>query len=265
MTEDSSWTWLRGEVTKALEGFRSNLQAQTGNRMVPNLVWTVAELTAHLAALPRLYRAQNELGDSFEPPTDWARFSIEQRSHIDTADLASVANHLQSEVVGFLDEIEQLGDLDGQRWLYGQPTTHRNVVLLVLSELIVHGQDLGRLTGTVPELTRRQANAVLPAMFAVVPAFVDQTKASGAAGVYHLSFRGGDDWTYRITDSGEVLFEKGRPARCDAHLSADPAAFLLVVLGRRNSTLAALKGQMLVWGRRPWKFMATTDISVAGV
>lgn len=262
---DSSFRWLCDEVVAALDGFASSLDGLDGGREVPNLDWTVAELSAHLASLPRLYRAQDKLGEAFERPADFARFSVDQRSHIDTSDLPTVATLLRSEVGGFVDEVAKLGDPDGHRWLYAQHTTHRNAIAALLFELIVHGQDLGRVTGVGPELTRKQANAVMPATFAVLPAFVDRAKARKATGVYHLRFRGGDDWTYRISDDGEVVVERGRPDRADAHLSADPATFLLVGLGRRNQVTAALKAEMVVWGRRPWKFFAVGDIAVEGI
>ena len=228
--------------------------------------WTVAELAAHLASLPRWYRAQEELGDSFMPPEDWARFSIEQRSHIDTTDppgrgppsWSPRSSASWMSWTGWTISTACAGSTVGR-------PTHRNVAAGLLSELVVHGQDLGRLTGNRPELTRRQANAVLPAMMAILPAFVNPAKASRAAGVYHLRFRGGDDWTYRIGEDGSFAVDRGRPDRCDAHLWADPAAFILVGLGRRHPIPAALTGKMVVWGRRPWKLAATGDIAVEGI
>lgn len=265
MTETPSWDWLRGQVLAALDAYLALVEGTDGGRKVPGLEWTVAELTAHLASLPGVYRAQDEIGQAFEPPDDFARFSVEQRSHIDTSDLAEVAALLRAEVTGLLDELDRSGDPDGSRWLYGQATTHRNLAATMLNELIVHGQDLAALGGQAPELSRAQANAILPALFALMPVFVDPAKAARAAGVYHLSFRGGDDWQYRIGEGGDLAVERGRPDRPDAHLRADPVTFILVGLGRRNPLVAALTGRMLVWGRRPWKFAATADLSVDGI
>lgn len=274
MAEHPSWAWLRAEVVHAIDRFVAALDGLDGATGVPGLDWTVAELTAHIASLPRLYRSQHRLGEGFERPADFARFSAEQRSHIDTGDLAVVADHLRSEVTGLLVELDALdaaggdgriGGVDAPRWQYGQPTTARNWAAAILSELVIHGQDLAGLTGNPPRLTRDQANAVLPAMFAVAPAFTDPEKARRAAGVYHMHFRGGADWIYRIGEAGDLTVERGRPDRPDARLDADPAVFVLVALGRRNPNLAALRGQMIAWGRRPWKMIAAGDITVAGV
>src|SRR5439155_100381 len=40
-------------------------------------------------------------------------------------------------------------------------------------------------------------------------------------------------------------------SRADAYLSADPAALLLVMLGRRSKWSAMGRGKVIAWGRRP--------------
>lgn len=265
MIDRSSWAWLRGQVIEVLGEVMTLLEGRNGDQRVPNLDWTVAELAAHLASLPGVYRAQNANGQRFERPDDFDRFSAEQRSRIDTSDLDAVAALLHDEVTDLLAELDAEDDIDGTRWLYGLPTTHRNLAAGVLNELVVHGQDLAALGGTAPVMTRERANAILPAIFAIMPIFVDPAKARRAQGVYHLSFRDGADWRYEIDGDGHLTVEPGRPEHPNAHLRADPATFLLVGLGRRNPIVAALTGRMVVWGRRPWRFARTADISVDGI
>ena len=263
MTGDARWKWLRGEIDAAIDGFVAQFDGRGADEPVPNLDWTVAELTAHLASLPGLYRRQHELGEAFEPPDDWAKYSIEQREGIPTDDLARVAEVLRSEMTGFLDDLD--GDPDVHRWLYGCETTGRHIAGAILGELVIHGQDLGRLTGATSKLTTEQAAAALPDTMAIVPAFVDHERAAKIAGTYHLGFRGHGDWTFRIADDGRLTVEEGRPARADARMSADPAAFLLVSLGRVNQFVPALTGKMIAYGRKPWKLLALGNIAVDGV
>ena len=259
----TDWNWLRGEVTSAIDAFVGQLDGLSGREQVPNLEWTVAELTAHLASLPQLYEQQDAIGEAFEPPSDWAQFSIDARSHIATDDLPEVAGVLRASMASFLDRVE---DPDRTRWLYGQRTTDRNVAGAFLVELIMHGQDLGRLTGAKPRLTRAHAHAGLPNVMAIAPSFIDADKARSVAGTYHLGFRGdGGDWAYVISPAGALAVSEGRPARADARMNADPAAFLLVSLGRLNPYLAALKGQSIAYGRKPWKLKALGEVAVEGV
>lgn len=254
--------WLRSEIDAGLRGFVEQLDGLHGHEQVPNLDWTTVELTAHLASLPAVYRRQHDIGEAFSPPSDWARFSVEQRNGITTDDLAALSELLRAEMATFLDAVD---DPDDTRWLYGCSTTDRNVAGAMLAELIIHGQDLGRLTGTEPVFTPDQAAAALPNTMAIVPSFVVRERASGIAGTYHLGFRGHGDWTFQISAEGDLAVEPGRPARADARLSADPAAFLLVSLGRANQFVTALTGKMVAYGRRPWRLLALGKISVDGV
>lgn len=262
MTGEDRWTWLCGEIEAAADAYVSQLDGLTGDEQVPNLDWTVAELTAHLASLPEIYRRQDQLGAAFEAPDDWARFSIEQRGHIALDHLGRLGGLVRSEIDGFVEAVD---DPDGERWLYGRTTTHRNIAGAILNELIMHGQDLGRLTGAKPTLTTEQAAAGLPNVMSIVPTFVDPRKAAKLAGTYHFGFRGHGDWTYRIDDEGVLTVEEGRPAKADARVSADPAAFQLVSLGRINQFTPALTGKIIGYGRKPWRLFALGKIAVDGV
>ena len=254
---------MRAEVASALDGFIAQFDGLTGDERVPNLDWTVAELGAHLASLPGVYAEQHDLGAAFEPPQDWAQFSIDSRASIPTDDLGVVAEQMRTNIAGFVDGID---DPKTPRWLYGYETTDGNVAAVILVELIMHGQDLGRLTGAKPVLQRDHAHAGLPNVMAIAPSFIDQEKARRVAGTYHLGFRGnGGDWTYTVSPEGVLTVTEGRPDRADARMNADPAAFLLVSLGRLNPYVAALKGQSIAYGRKPWKLKALGEVTVEGV
>lgn len=263
--DTGGWPWLRNEVTSALDEVTSTLEGLDGTATVPNLTWTVADLAAHLACLPQVYRTQDELGPDFETPDDFAPFSDLGRAHIDTTDLASVVSLLRAEVTGLVEEVDGHHDPGRARWLYGQSTTHANVVAGLLAELLIHGHDLHPLSGRSFTVTRDQAAVIVPAMLTVMPAFIDRSKARRAAGVHHLWLRPDDHWAYHISDDGEVEVRHHRPRRPDSHLWVDPVAFLLVGLGRRHPLMATLTGQMVAWGRRPWKLAATANMTVNGI
>lgn len=262
MMESGEWDWLRGEVRAAARGFANQLRRvpDTGCR-VPNLDWSIAELGAHLASLPRLYRDQNRIGTSFEPPADWAAFSAAARSHITTTDGGELADLI-------IDEAETLlvpDDPNELRWLYGRETTVANAAAGMLMECILHGQDLGRSTGHKPQLGRRQALAGLEQQMALTPVFVDAGKAARLTGIYGLRFRGGPDFTYLIDDGGRLTVERGWPDRADARMNADPAAFIAAGLGRINPLAAALTGRIVAYGRKPWRLARLGNAVVDGV
>lgn len=260
--ERDEWEWVKGQLGRALDGYCNQLTGLSGREPVPGLEWDVVELTAHLASLAGVYESQNEIGEDFVRPEDFNQFSADMRAHINTTELAPVKELLRSEMTSFMNGID---DPTKPRWVYGCQTTDGNVAAAFMTELIVHGMDLAGVAGPRPELTRRQALAAIPGLMVLSPVFVDHDKAARAAGTYHIRFRGGVDWTQHIHESGALEVKLGRHGQADATLLADPATFLLVALGRQNQWIPALTGKMIVYGRRPWKLLATADITVDGI
>ncbi len=260
--KQSEWEWVKGQLRQELDAYCNQLSGLTGREQIPNLDWDVAELTAHLASLPGVYQEQDNIADGFVRPESFSQFSKEMRAHIDTSELAPVKELLRSEMTSFIEAID---NPDDTRWVYGCQTTNGNVAAAFMTELIIHGMDLAGVAGPMPKLTTRQALAAVPGLMVLSPVFVDAAKAAKAAGTYHVRFKGGDTWTQHISDSGVLDVKLGRHGSPDATLLADPATFLLVALGRQNQWVPALTGKMIVWGRRPWKLMATADITVEGV
>ena len=257
-------SWLAADVEAAVAAFCDQLRSGLdGAAKVPNLEWTVGELGAHVACMPALYRRQHDLGAAFQPPSDWAAFSVEQRVHITERDPAALADLIETEVGGYLAEID---DVDEPRWLYGQQTTAGNIAAALLSEATLHGHDLAALTGAEKrKLDRRQGNAIVDASMRLAPAFVDPAKAAALPeGTYHLRFRGGNDYTYRVGD-GRLAIDDGRLGKADAIMSAAPETFAMISLGRGNQVLAGLTGKVVAYGRKPWRLLALGNIVADGV
>jgi len=98
MTTPEDWEWLRSEVRAAAAAVAAQIKSIPDTQVrVPNLEWSVADLGAHLGALPHLYATQNTLGPNFDPPTDWAAFSDMARAHITTTDAEQLTELIVSE------------------------------------------------------------------------------------------------------------------------------------------------------------------------
>lgn len=270
-----NWDWLRAEIRSASAAFEAQLRTlvgdpgsadagSAGSLRVPNLEWTVRDLTAHLVSLPGLYEELNRAPEPFETPASWPDYSRGVRAHLDDVDATSLADRLQPETERLL---EILGD-DGEKpWTLYVETTAAKVGAGYLGELLMHGQDLAALTGASVDLTTEQGHAIVAAMMTLAPAFVDPDAARRCPGVYHLRFRAGDrvqDFTYWVA-AGRLSVAEGRPDRADARLVADPAAFALVAMGRMSQARAGLTGRIMGYGRKPWKFIALGKLRVDGV
>ena len=258
------WNWLSGEVRTAAAEFADQLRSISDpGTSVPNLDWTVAELAAHIIALPDVYRSQDELGQSFVVPEDWNAFSSDSRCSITETNLALLADQLEQTVDGWLTELDPDGG--GTRILYGQATTGKNITAGILTELLLHGLDLSAITGQKVTLTNDQALAVLPGLFSLVPAFIDAERAKRCVGIFHFGFRNGPDYTYRVDDQGKLTVSDGKPSGAAAHLIADPATFVMLSLGRVSQVKAALTGKVIAYGRKPWLLARLDAAKVAGV
>jgi hypothetical protein len=94
---------------------------------------------------------------------------------------------------------------------------------------------------------------VFPLLTALPPtAFLDQEKAGAFRARFDLRLRGGGR-TVMVFDRGSFTLDEGRAHDVDAHISADPAALMLVFIGRQGIAKPLLGGRLVAWGRQPWK------------
>lgn len=256
--------WVGEAVRRRAGEFAAQLRSGVdGAASVPGMEWSVAELAQHVASLPDYWTSFDELADGFEQPDDWTEFFAKARSHIDDRDPARLADLIDGNFDEFLD---WLTEGEAQAWLYGQQVDKAIFAGFALNELILHGRDLAGATGAAePTFERREANLAADAVVSLMPVFVDPAKASAQPdGVYRVSFRDGNDYTW-IKEGSTLAVEPGRPPKADADLIADQATFLLASLGRISQLRAGLSGKMISYGRRPWRFLGLGSIAVDSV
>ena len=81
--------------------------------------------------------------------------------------------------------------------------------------------------------------------------YIDPTQTRGANLCFDVRLR--NQWRLHfVFDDGTLSIEEPSDRRVDVHISADPEVFMLVGYGRVGQWRAALKGQIVAWGRKPW-------------
>lgn len=220
-------TWTVGDVAAHLShGFRCDTDAIAGNP-VPDAVVTkagIAEATAKLLA---------EDGER------------------DPAVLADRIARLANE----FDDVASRSQSATVDWLQGVRLPPSAVAGHLLEECLVHGHDIATAIGRPWPIQRHHAllaveGGVLPLIAALPPtAFVNQGSFRAR---FELRLRGGGT-TVMDFDRGSLTLETGPARDVDAHISADPAALMLVFIGRRGIGKPVLGGKLTAWGRRPWK------------
>jgi uncharacterized protein (TIGR03083 family) len=127
----------------------------------------------------------------------------------------------------------------------------------LLNETLMHGYDIAHAAGRRWQIEPAHAAMVvgrflIPVIQALGPrAMVDAGTAAGLHATYDLRIRGGDRFHFIFND-GALSVEDPSPHPVDCHISADPAAFLLVAWGRQSQWTAIATGKLLAWGRKPW-------------
>ncbi len=127
----------------------------------------------------------------------------------------------------------------------------------LLNEAIVHGGDIARADGR--KWPVKGAHAALvhdgfiwPIIGALEPrAMVDQQAAAGVRATYDVRIRGGGRYHFTF-DDGALAINGPSSAPVDCHISADPAALLMVAWGRQSQWEAIAKAKLVAWGRKPW-------------
>jgi len=121
-----------------------------------------------------------------------------------------------------------------------------------LGEVLVHGHDIAKATGRPWPLAADDARLALRAALRLASSYVNPDTARGHSGGYDLRIRGGPRAVIRFTD-GRASLEQPGGAPVDCHILAAPVPLLLVLYGRIPQWGPIAKGQLLTWGRRPWR------------
>lgn len=237
--------------------------------------WSLAEVAMHLSQawilVPGL--AADDLSDTYEvlPQLEGTAGAslIEDIWDLREVTIAGVdadterapavlADRIDHRARAFLQGVDA-GTIDARHaWLVeGTSVPTITLVSHLLNETIVHGYDIARADGRKWPISRPHAALVLdgfviPILSRLPPrAVVDQEAAAGLHTTFEIRIRGGGRYLFTF-DDGELVIERPGSRPVDCHISADPAAFLLVAWARRSQWPAIARGQITAWGRKPW-------------
>lgn len=235
--------------------------------------WSLVEVAVHLSqafvAVPGLFR--RDLGELFDvlpgraPQPDGALLADVWELAGTTAlgvrteaerDPAVLADRIDARAARFLGDTAGADPDAAGPWLVaGVPASVRLLACHLLNETVVHGYDMATADGRRWPVSGDRARLVLDGfVFPVVTALGSAMVSPAAADLracFAVHLRGGGRHVMAF-DAGALAVDPDPAPRVDCHLSADPAAFLLVVWGRRNQWRSVARGELAVWGRAPW-------------
>lgn len=125
------------------------------------------------------------------------------------------------------------------------------VAAAVLYEMILHGHDLATTLDRAWSINPGHVDLIMRGLAPVLHGGVVTENARGLTATYQVRLRGQGIYTFRFED-GALAVGGHHEGRIDCRISADPATYLLVASGRLGRISPALRGQKIVYGRRPW-------------
>lgn len=213
--------------------------------------WTIRDLTAHMVDFFENYTRVAEGKGTAEPNMEnISNYNAERVAAIAETDIGALADRIEEASGPFLDS---LGSIEGDPMV---PWTSieipiSTVIGLAIAELLVHGYDVASAEKRPWELDPHKVAITIRSISPVTIHYLDPEKAGDLRACFDLRLRG-ETQLYFIVEDGKMSIEEPSDRKVDVHISADPAAFLLVGFGRINQWAPVAKGQMITWGRKPW-------------
>lgn len=224
--------------------------------------WGTGEVAAHASHVIRL--DGEALAGRPLPPAELRPAAVATVTDAELAadperDPGALAERIEGQLAELLARTERPA-IETVTWLGGVQLPASAVMCHLLEELLVHGFDLARAGGRPWPIAPAHAalaivGAAAPIVTAAGPtAFVNPKQAAGFRARFDIRLRGQARFTMEFDEGLFIrVGSNGHDGPVDAHVSADPGAMLLLMLNRVQPAPLALRGKVMVWGRRPWR------------
>lgn len=229
-------------------------------------VWSLAELAVHMLHVLD-FELGTVAGDPVPPVNDFddlVEFTVRYVADEPSRDIPAIADRIEAAAAELVNRTAGRGPDDEVDWLGGARLPIRAVHAHVVSELLVHADDVARAEQRDWTIRREDALvAIDDFVVPLVPAFAEAGTFGGAGafvnpaagefrGTYRMGLTGGPLRDFVFADGGLHITDPAPGRRVDCQVRADPAALLLVVWRRRSHWPAVATCKLRAWGRKPW-------------
>lgn len=218
-----------------------------------SLNWTRAETAAHIIAGLEMYRrwvaGEDETGNDLDRLAASQVELIAQR--VTERDPDALATRLAVAGAAFVDSLagrdpyESIGLHGGRTQPVGAAAGN------MIGELLLHGRDLAIDAKRPWLIDDAPCRHIVRAHYAVMPYFVDAAATARRPRVYEVRVGGLAPARLDFSASG-LRIEPWQGGRATCHVALRPAAWPLVLYGRKSAISQVVAGKALAWGRNPF-------------
>lgn len=261
------WQLTRSGLREAGGRFVDLLLADTPDARA-TVHWSVSDTAAHVAMVTALdaFMLRPDGGPHpfgpLEPQlavTTVDTLSELNRQYLDAfpqRDRHLLAGQLSADIDLILDASAGLDPAQPLDWLGGARLPLAGLLAHLLNELLIHGRDIARATGSGWTIPPQEAAMFLELFLVGVTRYgngrlLDSDELPRDRRIA-VAFRSAYTTPFMmVLHNGRVAVEAPDPG-ADVRLWFDPAVLNLVMFGRISRLRAALTGKLRVSGRRPW-------------
>jgi uncharacterized protein (TIGR03083 family) len=215
--------------------------------------WRVRDVGAHLTgikAYAEMLRGTPSPAASIDGITDWNAANVAAAA--DDA-VAAIADRVGEGFAEFVDEVRHHPSDELVGWHAGLPMPVSTLCVLVAGEAYIHGWDIARALGRPWRMEPDDMRTIFRGLLPVLPHYVDPGISPSFTATFDVRLRGGAGAQAAfVFDHGELDVRPSGAQRADCRVSADPAAFILIMYGRSGPLAPALRGRVVATGRKPW-------------
>jgi len=222
--------------------------------------WTVRQATAHLVTVvPRYAEGPEGRGDWVGDRRQLAALNDAQLHALATASMEELAGQLRQRLAALRTQLHGYGGLMPTfRFHGGQPVAADLALGILLAELVVHGFDISRALARPWPIDPHHVELIFQGLDPIAPGWVNPARARRLTATFEVHLRDQATHVYAFRN-GHLQVSPAGPHRADVHISADPAAFLLVLYRRQPQWRHIATGRLLAWGRKPWLALTFAD------
>jgi hypothetical protein len=260
VTDTQASTTISPELGQEITGVADRIAeivrglAATTDPMARNSTWSVLETAAHLAAANGHFA---QIASGAQPPRHgdgtkegFASANAALLERFTLRDREKLADLISGAAAAFCTQVRSRPATD----VVQTPLDEMDMVEFcgyLLAHMLGHGCAIAESLGQPSLVSRRHVELMVPFLVVSMPRLADAAVVGDLDARYELRLRGITRLAVRC-DRGTVTVREGRPSPVDCVVSMEPRSFFLLYAGLRTPWSLIARGQLGVWGRRPW-------------